>query len=130
MTSRETLINKDNPVEDRISLHTMAGGAVEELFGRELDKITADILDLNAEATAVREIVIKIKVKPDENRNFGSVAITVDSKSGSAKAVGSVFSFGRRSNRAVAAEFEPEQKPMFDITGPRPVIDMKTGEIK
>lgn len=115
--------------EEKITLQTMASGAVEELFERELDRITADILDLNTEATAVREISIKIKVKPDENRNFGSVAITVDSKIGSTKSVGSVFSFGRKGNRAVAAEFEPSQKPMFSQVGPRPVIDMKTGEV-
>lgn len=114
--------------EEKIALHTIAGGALEELFERELDKITADILDLNNEATAVREITIKIKVKPDENRNFGSVAITVDSKTGSAKAVGSVFSFGRQGNRAVAAEFEPSQKPMFDQVGPRPVVNMPKTE--
>jgi len=116
--------------EQKITLQTMAAGALEELFERELDRISTDILDLNTEATAVREITIKIKVKPDENRNFGSVGITVDSKTGSSKPVGSIFSFGRKGNRAVASEFEPSQKPLFDQTGPRGVIDIATGEIK
>lgn len=115
--------------EQKITLITMAGGAVEELFERELARITTDILDLNTEATAVREISIKIKVKPDENRNFGSVAVIVDSKNGSPKGIGAIFSFGRQGGRAVVAEFEPNQKPLFDQVGPRPVVDLKTGEI-
>lgn len=116
--------------EQPITLLTMAGGAVEELFERELERVTIDILDLNTEATAMRTISVQIKIKPDENRNFGVVGVTVDSKIGATKAIGAMFSFGKRGGRAIAVEHNPAQQQLFEPLGPRNVVNIQTGEVK
>lgn len=117
--------------EQAVTLTTMAGGAVEELFERELERVNNDILDLNTEATAVRSISILVKIKPDENRNFAMVGVSVDSKIGSTKPIGTMFSFGKRGGRAIAVEHNPAQKQMFDQVGPRAtVVNIQTGEMK
>ena len=116
--------------EEPVTLHTIAGGAAAELFDRELERIVADILDLNTEACAIREIDIKVKIKPDENRNFGAVAITVTSKTGAPKGVGTMLFFGKRNGMPVAVENNPQQPKLFDQLGPRPVVDFETGEVK
>ena len=114
--------------EAPVAIHTIAGGAIVELFDRELERVTNDILDLNAEAEAVRTITIKIKIKPDKERNFGMVEATVDSVMGKAKGVGSMMYFGKKGGRAVAMQNE-NQRELFDQAGPRPVINFNTGEV-
>lgn len=113
-----------------VSIGTIAGGAISELFDRELERIVENILDLNTEATAIREIDIKVKIKPDENRNFGAVSVVVTSKTGSPKGVGTMFYFGKRGGHGIAVENDPNQRSLFDQLGPRPVVDFNTGEVK
>ena len=116
-------------MEQPVTLFTLAGGALGELFDREMERVSADILDLNTEADAVRTITIKVKIKPDENRGFGSASMFVSSTLGAPKGVASMMFFGRRDGRAVAVENVPAQKELFDPMGPRPVVDFKTGEV-
>ena len=115
--------------EQPVTLYTLAGGAAGELFDREIERVTADILDLNTEADAVRTITIKVKIKPDQNRGFGACGIFVSSTLGAPKGVASTMFFGRQGGRAVAVGNVPDQKELFDKLGPRPVVDIKTGEV-
>jgi len=121
--------------EQPVTLYTLSGGAAGELFDREMERVTADILDLNTEADAVRTITIKVKIKPDVNRNFGTCGIFVSSTLGAPKSVASTMFFGRKGDRAVAVENVPAQKELFDTLGTRPVVDFKkhideeTGEV-
>ena len=110
-------------MEQPVTLYTLAGGALGELFNREIERISADILDLNTEADAIRTITIKVKIKPDKNRNFGAVGLSISSTLGTPKGVGSTMFFGRQNGRAVAVENTQSQKELFDTLGPRPVVD-------
>jgi len=119
-------------MEQPVTLYTLAGGALGELFDREMERVSADILDLNTEADAVRTITIKVKIKPDENRSFGAVGMFISSTLGAPKGVASMMYFGRKNGRAVAVENVPAQKELFDPLGPRPVVDFvnrETGEV-
>jgi hypothetical protein len=118
-------------MEQPVTLFTLANGALGELFDREMERVTADILDLNAKADAVRTITIKVKIKPDQNRNFGTVDMSISSTLGAPKGVASTMFFGRKNNHAVAVENVPDQKELFDPMGPRPVLDFNrnTGEV-
>jgi len=116
--------------EQPVTIFTIGNGVLAELFDRELEKVVEDVLDLNSIATAPRSITIKVMVKPDENRNFGHVGITVASSIGKPKPVGSTMYFGRKNGKIIAVE-NMAQAEMFDKLGPRKVAEFnpKTGEI-
>jgi O-glycosyl hydrolase len=122
-------------MEQPVTLFTLAGGALGELFDREIERVAADIIDLNTEADAARTITIKVKIKPDKDRGFGAVDMFVSSTLGQPKGVASMMYFGRKNGRAVAVENVPAQKELFDSMGPRPVVEFKqavnkeTGEV-
>ena len=97
-----------------VRLDNIAGGAVAELFDEELRKILRNIGDVNTEAEAVREINIKIKIKPDEGRRLGAVAASVTSKVAPVKRVTTAFYLGRHKNEFVAVESNPQQRGLFE----------------
>jgi len=121
--------------EQPVTLFTLAGGALGELFDREMERVSADILDLNTEAEAVRTITIKVKIKPDKDRGFGYAEMLISSTLGAPKGVGSTMYFGRKNGHATAIEAVSEQRELFDPLGPRPVVELKskintkTGEV-
>jgi hypothetical protein len=106
--------------DELVTLHNLAGGAAAELFGVELERVVADILDVNTEAEAVREITVKVKIKPDENRNFAQVAVTVASKLGTPRGVGTMIFLGKQAGRPVAIENNPDQRDLFPKQKPAP----------
>jgi hypothetical protein len=116
-------------MEQPVTLYTIGNGVLGELFDRELERVVADILDLNSEAEAKRSISIKVNIAPDANRNFGMVGIEVASTLGKPKPVGTQMFFGRKNGKIIAVENVPQQSELFDKLGPRPVVDFKTGEI-
>ena len=117
--------------EQPVTLFTLAGGALGELFDREMERVSADILDLNTEAEAVRTITIKVKIKPDKDRGFGYAGMFISSTLGAPKGVGSTMYFGRKNGHATAMEAVSDQKELFDTLGPRPVVEFNknTGEV-
>ena len=102
-----------------------------ELFDRELERVVADILDLNTDAEAKRTINVKVTIAPDKNRGFGIALIEVSSALGKPKPAGTTMYFGRKNGKIVAVENLPQQSEMFDPLGPRPVVEFskKTGEV-
>ena len=50
------------------------GGMVERL-NEELQKAVVNCLDVNTEATKLRTVTLKIKIKPDKSRCFGEVSV-------------------------------------------------------
>lgn len=116
-------------MEVPVTISTIANGALFELVDRELERVVADILDLNTEAEAKRSVSIKITIAPDKNRGFGVAMIEVSSSLGKPKPVGSTMFFGRKNGKIVVLENATQQGEMFDKLGPRPVVDFKTGEV-
>jgi hypothetical protein len=112
-----------------VTLYTLANGAAAELFEAELQKIVANILDPNTDPDAVREINLRVKIKPDNERRAGAVSVQVISKTGPVKGVGTMFWFGRKAGQYIAVENNPQQGILFDQN--RPVaVDFQTGEVK
>lgn len=58
----------------------LGGGAAAEMFDRELEKVLANIRDLNHPSADKREITLKVEFKPDESREKARVDISVSSK--------------------------------------------------
>jgi hypothetical protein len=119
-------------MESPVTIVTIGNGVLLELFDRELERVVSDILDLNSEAEAARSITIKVTIAPDKNRGFGMAKIECSSSLGKPKPAGSTMYFGRKNGKIIAVENSPQQSEMFDILGPRPVVEFnqKTGEVK
>lgn len=94
---------------DTVSLDNLKGGGVRQLFDEELDKVLENIMDPNTEADAVREVTIKVKIKPDKDRSTAAVAIIPSSKLAPAVALGTRMFFGKKGGKYLAFEHDPEQ---------------------
>lgn len=66
--------------EEKITLITICGGAAQERFDYELQRVLDNINDPNYEATAIREVSIVVKIKPDDGRETIRSEMTVKSK--------------------------------------------------
>lgn len=101
--------------KEPLTLNNAARGAAHELFDDELQRVLANIQDVNTEATPTREINLKFKFKPSKSRN--ECAITVASTCKLAPqntAEGSAF-IGTFRGKPVATPNRPEeQQALFD----------------
>jgi len=63
-----------------VKIETISNGAAIERLNLELDAVLKNIADDNTSAVAAREIVLKIKIKPSQDRTSGEVSIQATSK--------------------------------------------------
>ncbi len=63
-----------------LSLENLGCGAAMEKFEDALKEVLGNILDPNTDPKTAREVVMKVKVKPNELRNEAEVSIHVHSK--------------------------------------------------
>ncbi len=61
-----------------VTIETMSDGAAIERANLELDRVLKNILDKNTNPTAAREVVLKIKLKP---RNDRAAEVTIQATS-------------------------------------------------
>jgi len=104
--------------KEQISLSNLKDGAAIEIFDYELQKVLKNILDPNTNAEAVREITLKVKIKPDKNRDFGPVSIQGISKLAPAEPIVTQAFFGRAGAKIVAHEYDPKQGNLFEEKAP------------
>lgn len=97
-----------------VTLANLAGGAVQELFEEELGKVLRNVADVNTEAEATREITIKIRIAPNEERRIADAGVAVTSKLAPIKRVTTVLYLGRHKGEMVAVESDPKQRGLFE----------------
>lgn len=91
-----------------VSLATLANGAAIERFDHELQRVLENIADFNTDAKAVREVNLKVKIKPTDDRSFSVVDIIASSKIAPIKPETTSFYLdGER-----ATEFNPKQEKL------------------
>jgi hypothetical protein len=96
-----------------VSLENLGAGAAAELFQLELDRVLENIQDPNTKATTIREITLKIKIKPDEDRDYGAVSIACTAKLSPVNPYPTQLVFGIENGKAVATEYNPKQSDLF-----------------
>lgn len=64
------------PELNPLNLGSVANGAAIELFEKAMQKVAANIADTSTDATAGREITLKFKIKPDDERKTLYVTTT------------------------------------------------------
>lgn len=93
---------------EAVSLATLGRGSAIERFDDELKRVLENIMDPNT-ADGVREITVKVRIEPNEERNNAAVGIFVTSKVQGPKAVPTIIYMGKDRGAAVAFEYNPEQ---------------------
>lgn len=100
--------------DDKVSLENLGSGAAVELFDAELQKVLANILDPNTKATVGRSVTLTVKIKPDEDREYGSVEIHCTGKMAPVKPFPTNIFIGKSKGEAVAREHNPKQLNAFE----------------
>jgi hypothetical protein len=65
---------------EKIDLTNLNSGAALDLFGREWEKVLDNIRDENTKPDAVREVTLKIKIKPSKDRSAAATLVQVTSR--------------------------------------------------
>lgn len=104
----------------KATLQTIGGGAIPELFQRELDVVMANIMDPNTPAKASRRITLTVTIKPNQNREEGGVEIKCASTLPGVRTVESSVFFGKEGAKAIALAHDPKQADLF-VTPEKPV---------
>lgn len=60
---------------EKVGLENIGRGAAGELFDTELQRVLANIEDINTDATKVRKITLEVTLKPDRERETCEVTI-------------------------------------------------------
>jgi hypothetical protein len=66
--------------EEKISLSNICGGSAIERFDLALGGILDNILDPNTEAIVTRELILKVKISPNLDRELANISFQVISK--------------------------------------------------
>lgn len=99
---------------ESVTLDTIGGGALAELFGAELDRILANIADPNTDAVAKRQITIVASFKPNKDRDIADVELKCNSKLAGIMTVSTRLFMGKQRGKLVAVESDPKQSGLFD----------------
>jgi hypothetical protein len=91
---------------DTVSLENLKAGGVIQLFQEELDKVLANIMDPNTEPEKVREVILRVLIKPDPDRSSAKVAIVPSSKLAPVVPLGTRMFFGKKAGKFLAWEME------------------------
>lgn len=95
--------------ETHVTLVSIGEGSAVELFDIELERVLKNIADSNTDPDAIREINVKVRIKPKQDRALGEVRITASSKLAGAKPHESVLYVVKRGGQVSAVESNPRQ---------------------
>ena len=96
---------------------TLASGGMVERLNEEIQKAVVNCLDINTEATKLRTVTLKIKIKPDKSRCFGEVSVETSSSLAPAAPIAtSIFmSTNLKTGEVSAAEITSGEDPAQEI---------------
>ena len=100
---------------ERVSLENLAHGAAIERFNLALSQVLENILDPNTDAKTKREVVLKVGIKPTEDRESGRVEVTTSTKLANYKAVETTIYIGTVGGEAAAVEHNPKQMRFDEV---------------
>jgi hypothetical protein len=97
-----------------VTLETIGGGALAELFARALSEVLANIADPNTDPKSKRAIAMSVSFKPKSDRATADVQLTCVSKLAGVATVDTRLFLGRQKGKLVAVEDDPRQGSFFD----------------
>jgi hypothetical protein len=91
-------MGKEITLGEPLSFENLGCGAAEEKFEDALKKVLANILDPNTRPQTAREVILRVKIKPSEERTDADVIIDCQTKLASDKAFPTKIFIGRDVN--------------------------------
>lgn len=118
-----------------LTLETVAGGAVPELFQHELEKVLANIRDVNTMAKKPRSItvVVSFRAKEDRqgNRRQLDVAVDVTSRLAPVKGLTSDAFLAKGEGGQLVVTCEDPAQAELELGGPaEEAVNPATGEVQ
>lgn len=102
------------PKEEFLSLENLGRGAAVELFDRELQTCLDNINDPNTNPLAIREVTLKVKIKPAKDRSEAELLISCTPRLAPTNPHPSRIYFGQQAGKNVALEHNPNQADLFE----------------
>ena len=104
-----------------IDLNTLGGGALQNRFNKEMEKVVKNMKDPNTPYKDTRKITITLTFKQDEDRNAAACTVEVSSKLAKAKSFETNFGIGQdlKNGQYLAKEYNnqiPGQLGLDDMT--------------
>lgn len=87
-----------------ISLATIKGGVLQEVFERELASVLENIADANTKPKTSRKITLEVEFKPNESREMAEVILKAQSKLAPVEEVSTMIYLEQDKGRPVALE--------------------------
>ena len=114
-----------------VTLHSLCNGRAAELFQTELQSVIENVMDPNTKIENIREINLKVKIRPDSERRAASVDVSCTSKYAPIRGIDTRIYFGKnREGEIIILESNPEQTS-FDFDQAKPtLVDFTTGEVQ
>lgn len=98
---------------ESMNIGNICGGAVPEVFERELAELLKNVSDPNTDAEKVRSISLEFKFKPLADRSMAVVEFSVKNKLANVETVvGNVF-FSKQGGAVRAFTRDPRQTALF-----------------
>lgn len=104
-----------------LTLDSIGGGALRELFETELARVLANINDPNTDEKTKRTIAIAVTFKP-KDRDVADVELTCSSKLAPIAKVSTQVFMGRQGGKLIAVESDPRQSNLFDQPKPAAAV--------
>jgi hypothetical protein len=102
---------EDRTMKSLLNLAEMAQGAFMEQFGIEIEKVLANIQDLNTDATKPRKITLTATLKANEDREIATFEVQSKATLVPSKPVGTTIIIDKDfDGRVVAAELKSGRK--------------------
>lgn len=101
-----------------VTLDTIGGGALTELFQAELNRVLQNIADPNTDTGTKRVITVTVKFKPNRDRDVADVEIACGSKLAGIMTVSTQVFMGKHQGKLIAVENDPRQTSLFDAERP------------
>jgi len=107
--------------EEPLSLETLAGGACLERFNDALQQALDNLLDPNTGGKA-REVILKVRLKPDDNKDILQITIDCITKLAPSETIASNAYLGKDiSGKAIAHEIKRAQLPLIEADNVLPM---------
>jgi hypothetical protein len=104
-----------SPQAHVVSLSNLGTGAAVERFDVELQRVLANIMDVNTKSGAERNITLKVTIAPSEDRATAGVSIECTSKLAPYAPHPTMMFIKQGKNSVTAYEADVEQADMFEV---------------
>ncbi len=97
---------------EEVSLESLKGGALPEMWHNELTAVLKNIADVNTELKFKRSIMLKVEFSPHEDRRAIAVKISTTTKLAPKQSEETFIFAGKEKGKSVAYENNPDQQEL------------------